>query len=140
MFVKTPDGSQGYPISKQAWAEGAPGFLPWETLKTGRLVVARALLGHGSLEVGLDGCALFVATAELNRTLKARPAALATLRAVVQSTIDAAVSSGERPAMRDLLRQVQRDPRVHGISDRQITKVANELKPKDWTRPGRRQG
>jgi hypothetical protein len=138
LFVAPPDGGHGYAVSTQAWADGVPGFLPWDTLKTGRLVVARSLLGHGSLEVEMDGYAIFVTKAEFNRALTARPAARATVRAVVQSVIDAAESSGERPAARDLLLRVQQDPLVRAVSGRQIREIFNQLKPKEWTRPGRR--
>lgn len=138
LYVAALDGSYVHATNPLAWAVGALGFLAWDTLRTGRLVVARSLMGHGSLEVEMDGCAIFVAKAEFRRALKPRPTARATVRAVVQSVIDTAMSSGERPATRDLVLRVQQDPLVHAVSSRQIKEIFNQLKPVDWTRPGRR--
>lgn len=138
MFVAALDGGHGYAISPQAWADRVPGFLAWDTLITGRLVVARSLLSHGSLEVELDGSTLFVPSVEFNQVIKERPTGLGLLGSVVQALIESALASGERLTMEDLLEHVRRDGRIHGVASRQIKKVANELKPKEWSKPGRR--
>ncbi len=40
--------------------------------------------------------------------------------------------------MYDLRLRVEQDPRIHGVSIRQINAIINEYKPKEWTRPGKK--
>jgi hypothetical protein len=138
LYVADRDRKYGYKIRFEAISSSCCCWSLEEALCTGRFMVKRTLMPHGSLEVKCDGQPIYLPKLEAERALRLRPTSESALERIVGQFIDDAIADRTCPTNSEIIDQILKHPDVRQVSRRRIEDTVRRLKPDSWRKPGPR--
>jgi hypothetical protein len=138
LYVADPSRTYAYLIRPEVIRSGCCCWSIIEAACAGRFITKPTLMLHSSLEVQLDGQPIYVCGTDAKKALRLRPTSERRLKEIVNKIIERARAHDIVLTSAEVCAQVREYPEVRGVSSRQIARIARELKPEDWKKPGPR--